>query len=44
MYTKNLEIIPPEKLTFIKGGHWVYDSDTGEWYWFEPNGLDIEKD
>lgn len=39
MSTKNLEIIPQEELRFIKGGHWVYDSNTGEWYWTEPNDL-----
>lgn len=44
MCTKNLEILPMEELALIKGGIWVYDSNTGEWYWTEPNDLDIEKD
>ena len=44
MCTKNLEILPLEELALIKGGIWVYDSETDEWYWIEPNDLDIEKD
>ena len=32
------------EMTAIKGGKsngkWVYDSETGEWYWVEQLGLD----
>lgn len=42
MCTKNLEILPLEELALIKGGIWVYDSEANEWYWYEPNDLDIE--
>lgn len=34
------DLLSKEELSTIKGGGWVYDEETDEWYWVE-NGRDL---
>lgn len=32
---KTSDLLSKEELSAIKGGRWVYDEETDEWYWIE---------
>lgn len=35
----SLERLSQEELTFVKGGDWYYNVETGEWIFIEPYNL-----
>lgn len=38
---ETLELLSLDELSTIKGGEWIYDEETDEWYWVEPLGGDL---
>lgn len=40
MKTLELENLSEDELAALKGGTWVCDPDTGDWYWVDRKSLD----